>query len=117
MTPSQPGPPWNFGLLRHLKSGAFGFRLLSRSSHIFPPQTGHGGSSFVPAGFAVDTAPASRGGQMMPSQPSLLHLKSGAFGFRLPARLSHIWPAHFGQGGDASGAAPSGRSCSVMDES
>src|SRR5688500_3772251 len=75
MTPSQPGAPWYFGLLRHLKSGARGLRLLARSSHILPPQTGQAGSSLVPAGLATTAgALGSRGGQITPSQPADLHL-------------------------------------------
>jgi hypothetical protein len=42
-----------------------------------------------------------RGGQITPSQLRSLHLKSGAFGLRLPSRLSHIAPPHFGQSGTA----------------
>src|SRR5216117_2126128 len=37
------------------------------------------------------------GGHITPSQFSSLHLKSGAFGLRFLARLSHIGPSHFGQ--------------------
>jgi hypothetical protein len=33
-----------------------------------------------------------------------LHLKSGAFGLRLPARLSHMGPWHLGQLGRVSTA-------------
>lgn len=43
ITPSQPGPPFIFGLFLHLKSGAFGLRFESRSSHMAPPQIGHEG--------------------------------------------------------------------------
>ncbi|MEP7000960.1 MAG: hypothetical protein ABI969_10820, partial [bacterium] len=43
MIPSQPGPPRSFGLFLHLKSGAFGLRLVSRSSHMGPPQIGQFG--------------------------------------------------------------------------
>ena len=98
MTPSQPGPPCIFGLLRHLKSGARGLRLDSRSSHILPPQRGQAGSSVVPAG-AAGGASGSRGGQMTPSQLLSRHLKSGARGLRLDSRLSHISPPHLGQMG------------------
>lgn len=101
MTPSQPGPPCILGLLRHLKSGARGLRLDSRSSHIFPPQMGQAGSSAVPAG-AGGGASGSRGGQMTPSHPLSRHLKSGARGLRLDSRLSHISPPHLGQAGVAS---------------
>ena len=38
MIPSQPGPPFIFGLFLHLKSGAFGLRFDRRSSHMAPPQ-------------------------------------------------------------------------------
>jgi hypothetical protein len=44
----------------------------------------------VLAAGAVATAP--RGGQTTPSHSRSLHLKSGALGFRLPSRLSHIGP-------------------------
>lgn len=115
MTPGQPGPPMTLGLFRHLKSGARGFRLLARSSHILPPQTGHAGSSGVPVGAGHwrgsdgvsatgGAAAESRGGQITPAHDLSLHLKSGARGFRLPARLSHISPPHLGQGG----ASPTG---------
>lgn len=100
------------GLLRHLKSGALGFRFVARSSHILPPQTGHAGSSSVPAGAghcrgsfgscaaaAAAAAAASRGGHIRPSHELSLHLKSGARGFRFDARLSHISPPHFGHFG------------------
>jgi hypothetical protein len=43
-----------------------------------------------PAGAAA--ARPSRGGQITPSQPRSLHLKSGAFGLRLFSRLSHTGP-------------------------
>src|SRR2546430_14726889 len=43
--------------------------------------------------------PAGRGGQMTPSQERSRHLKSGALGLRLVARLSHILPPHFGHEG------------------
>jgi len=99
MTPGHPGAPCAFGLFRHLKSGARGLRLLARSSHIFPPQTGHAGSSAVPAGTAMGIAPASRGGHTTPSHPALLHLKSGALGFFFVTRLSHISPPQVGHGG------------------
>ena len=116
MTPSHPGPPWNFGLLRHLKSGARGLRLLVRSSHIFPPQMGHAGSSAVPAGFAATgAAPGSRGGQMTPSHPPALHLKSGARGFFFVARLSHIsLPQRGHAGAVVSAAAPAGCCSSLI---
>jgi hypothetical protein len=48
---------------------------------------------------APTAARPSRGGQITPSQPRSLHLKSGAFGLRLPSRLSHIGPSHLGQTG------------------
>ena len=108
MTPSHPGPPRSRGLFLHLKSGARGLRLLVRSSHIAPPQIGHAGmpsdggggvtplAALAPATFAagVDGVAAAvlRGGQMTPSHSRSLHLKSGAFGLRLPSRLSHIGP-------------------------
>jgi hypothetical protein len=116
ITPSHPGPPWNLGLFRHLKSGARGLRLLARSSHIFPPQTGQAGSSAVPAGFATTgAAPASRGGQITPSHPPALHLKSGARGFFFVARLSHISLPHRGHDGAVvSGAALPVCCCSLM---
>jgi hypothetical protein len=118
ITPSHPGPPRSFGLFRHLKSGARGLRLLSRSSHIGPPQMGQSG---IPAAVVALAAPApaapalaaadadaagraSRGGQITPSHSRSLHLKSGALGLRLPARLSHIGPWHLGQSGAAEGA-------------
>ena len=52
---------------------------------------------------APDAAPGApvRGGQITPSQLRSLHLKSGAFGFRFPSRLSHIAPPHLGQLGTA----------------
>ena len=128
ITPSQPGPPRSRGLLRHLKSGARGLRFDSRSSHIAPPHTGQSGIPFASTpplgagGAPLDAALAdgaatplfggaaataagaaaarpSRGGQITPSQPRSLHLKSGAFGLRLPSRLSHIGPWHLGQVG------------------
>jgi hypothetical protein len=61
ITPSQPGPPMTFGLLRHLKSGARGLRFDARSSHMRPPHTGHAGSSAVPA--------AGTGGASPPRPP------------------------------------------------
>jgi len=44
-----------------------------------------------------------REGQITPPHSRSLHLKSGAFGFRFPSRLSHIGPRHFGQVGGAAG--------------
>lgn len=137
MTPSHPGPPRSRGLFLHLKSGARGLRLVARSSHIAPPQTGQRGiplastppftapalgtpaaadaaaaaagraaAEEAPAvGPAAATPPAvARGGQITPPHSRSLHLKSGAFGFRFPSRLSHIGPWHLGQvgGGAAS---------------
>ena len=101
MTPGHPGAPCAFGLFRHLKSGARGLRLLARSSHILPPHTGHAGSSAVPAGTATGMAPGARGGQMTPSHPTVLHLKSGARGFFFATRLSHVSPPHVGHAGVA----------------
>ena len=49
-------------------------------------------------------ATVPRGGQMTPSHPRSLHLKSGAFGLRFPSRLSHISPPHLGQLGTAEAA-------------
>ncbi|MGI8497590.1 MAG: hypothetical protein ACR2OG_08435 [Gemmatimonadaceae bacterium] len=42
--------------------------------------------------------------QTTPSHPRSRHLKSGDFGLRLPIRLSHISPLHFGQAGGAPAA-------------
>jgi hypothetical protein len=104
MTPSHPGPPRSRGLFLHLKSGARGLRLLTRSSHKAPPQMGQAGmpsaGSCGAIAFAADalgaavgaTVLAPRGGQITPSHSRSLHLKSGALGFRLPSRLSHIGP-------------------------
>ena len=121
MMPSQPGPPRSFGLFLHLKSGAFGFRFDNRSSHIAPPQIGHAGipspgATIVSAAwFAEVTARvASRGGQMTPSHSRSLHLKSGALGFFLPTRLSHMSPEHFGHDGDGGGASPTADCSSLM---
>jgi hypothetical protein len=113
-------------LFRHLKSGARGLRLEARSSHIAPPQIGQRGIPLsstppraVPALAAPDDAPAwrgalplapaagalgvaaaaPRGGQITPPHAGSLHLKSGAFGFRFPSRLSHMGPSHLGQFG------------------
>jgi len=132
MSPSHPGPPRSRGLLRHLKSGARGLRLDSRSSHIAPPQIGQRG---IPLASTPPRAPpvlvgaatvawgrgalppvaadgalgapvvAPRGGQITPPHAASLHLKSGALGFRFPSRLSHIGPWHLGQVG-GEGAAP-----------
>ena len=52
-----------------------------------------------PDGALGAVAVAPRGGQITPPQPGSLHLKSGAFGFRFPSRLSHIGPSHLGQVG------------------
>ena len=63
----------------------------------------------MPAGFAAGGggALASRGGQITPSQPAFLHLKSGARGLRLFSRLSHMSPPHLGQAGAlVSGSGP-----------
>ena len=46
---------------------------------------------------AAEVAP--RGGQITPPHAVSLHLKSGAFGFRFPSRLSHIGPWQLGQVG------------------
>jgi hypothetical protein len=59
-----------------------------------------GAAAFGAAGTAVVPA---RDGQITPPHSRSLHLKSGAFGFRLPSRLSHIGPRHFGQVGVAAG--------------
>ncbi len=118
MIPSHPGPPRSFGLFLHLKSGAFGFRLEVRSSHIAPPQIGQAGIPGAGGVMVVLTAAlgaaaavpvvAVRGGQTTPSHPASLHLKSGALGLRLPTRLSHIAPSHFGQSGTAVAVASAG---------
>ena len=132
ITPSHPGPPRSRGLFLHLKSGARGFRLPRRSSHIAPPQIGQRGMPLastppraapalaVAAGAAdagcwrceppvtegvgpVGKAPVvPRGGQITPPHAGSLHLKSGAFGFRFPSRLSHIGPWHLGHVGTES---------------
>ena len=125
ITPSHPGPPRSRGLFRHLKSGARGLRFDVRSSHIAPPQMGQRGIPLASTPPRADPAPAAdpagcgrgallpcapdgapgaaavapRGGQITPPQPGSLHLKSGAFGFRFPSRLSHIGPWHLGQVG------------------
>src|SRR5437763_1954657 len=91
MTPGQPGPPMTFGLLRHLKSGARGFRLLARSSHILPPHTGHAGSSGVPAGAGHWRAPPSAG---VTSSPSAAALGTGAASRDAPSRGGQITPSH-----------------------
>src|SRR5688500_2038138 len=57
------------------------------------------GSAARGATTGAPAATAPRGGQITPSHPRSLHLKSGAFGLRLPSRLSHISPPHFGQSG------------------
>lgn len=100
MTPSQPGPPRSRGRFLHLKSGALGFRLEARSSHIGPPQMGQAGIPGATAPLAagaggdadVAVVAAPRGGQITPSHSRSLHLKSGAFGLRFPSRLSHMGP-------------------------
>ena len=121
MTPSQPGPPRSFGLFLHLKSGALGLRLVRRSSHMAPPQVGHRGMPSAAAAGAPEPAVgaaaglASRGGQITPSHSRSLHLKSGAFGLRLPTRLSHMSPEHFGQLGVGEAESVSaGCCCSVI---
>jgi hypothetical protein len=121
MTPSQPGPPLVFGLFLHLKSGAFGLRFERRSSHIGPPQMGQVGipanaaGCSAPAATGVTAAIASRGGQITPSHSRFLHLKSGALGLRLPTRLSHISPWHFGHVGSGDASSEGGVCCSVID--
>jgi len=55
-------------------------------------------------GVAFAVADAARGGQITPPQVVSLHLKSGAFGFRFPSRLSHIGPSHLGQLGTGDAA-------------
>ena len=57
------------------------------------------------AGVVSGGAPALvvRDGQITPPHSRSLHLKSGAFGFRFPSRLSHIGPRHLGQVGVAIG--------------
>jgi hypothetical protein len=83
ITPSQPGPP--------------------RSPHMPPPQIGQTGippagavaialAADTPAAGAGAATVATRAGQITPSHSRSLHLKSGALGFRLPSRLSHIGP-------------------------
>lgn len=52
---------------------------------------------------------------MMPSQDESRHLKSGARGLRLEARLSHISPWHFGHLG-AGVSAGVGSASAVMSE-
>src|SRR3954469_2489582 len=49
--------------------------------------------SFSPADFFSEP---DFGGQITPSHERSRHLKSGARGFRLVRRLSHILPPHFG---------------------
>ena len=58
------------------------------------------GADVAAPGVALVAAPEVwRGGQITPSHSRSLHLKSGAFGLRLPSRLSHIGPSHRGQVG------------------
>jgi hypothetical protein len=70
-----------------------GFVPAGRADGLSPALAPRGGADCAPA------AAVPRGGQITPSHPRSLHLKSGAFGLRLPSRLSHISPPHFGQSG------------------
>ena len=125
MTPSHPGPPRSFGLFLHLKSGARGFRFDVRSSHMAPPQMGQAGIPLAGGWGAPDAdggdaatgeaGTALRSGQITPSHSLSLHLKSGAFGLRLPTRLSHIAPSHVGQDGGGESIASADCCCSVID--
>src|SRR5690606_15382868 len=47
-------------------------------------------------------------GQITPSHCLSRHLKSGALGFFLPSRLSHIFPPHVGQAGSFTGEGEGG---------
>src|SRR5687768_2586764 len=75
-----------------------------------PPMCTQKGRSSVPVAWSGSSAPCgtigsvarepalpSFAGQITPSHDLSRHLKSGALGFRLVARLSHIRPPHFGQ--------------------
>ena len=58
-----------------------------------------------PLGVELEVAAdAARGGQITPPHVVSLHLKSGAFGFRFPSRLSHMGPWHLGQLGTGDSA-------------
>src|SRR5215213_4763588 len=59
-------------------------------------------------------AGAGFGGQITPSQERSRHLKSGALGLRLVARLSHIRPSHFGQLGVSSPAVAASESLDTV---
>ena len=71
----------------------------SSASDVERDSAAAGAPSFV----AAD--PLARGGQTTPSHDLSRHLKSGAFGFRLERRLSHMRPPHLGHDGVDTGSA------------